>query len=140
MNPELQNKLYEKYPLLFCEKDLPPTQSLLCFGIETDDGWYDLLSRVCEMITHHEKYNKGPDYHPVRFTQVKEKYGTLRLYYVGGDDFVQGVISFAEYISGFICEETGNPGRVMSRGGWYKCLSPEMAEKLSYKEFDRNET
>ena len=50
MNDELQNKLYEKYPQLFVNKDKTPMQSPMCFGIETGEGWYEILSSLCWMI------------------------------------------------------------------------------------------
>ena len=49
--------------------------------------------------------------------QVKEKFGTLRFYYSGGDDYIRGLVSFAEGMTGCTCEECGKPGR-RSTGGW----------------------
>jgi hypothetical protein len=49
--------------------------------------------------------------------QVKEKFGTLRFYYHGGDDYVRGAVAMAEAMSACTCEECGAPGR-MSTGGW----------------------
>ena len=43
MNLELQQKLIEKYPILFQDKDKSPKETLICFGIETGDGWYKIL-------------------------------------------------------------------------------------------------
>ncbi len=49
-------------------------------------------------------------------TQIKEKFGTLRFYYDGGDDYISGIVSFAEVMSGSICEECGAPGTLGGRG------------------------
>jgi hypothetical protein len=56
-------------------------------------------------------------------TQVKEKFGTLRFYYNGGDDYCDGVIHMAESMTGCTCEECGKPGR-SNTSGWIKvrCL------------------
>jgi hypothetical protein len=35
---------------------------------------------------------------PVQIDQVKEKFGTLRFYYSGGDAEVDGMVKFAEYL------------------------------------------
>jgi hypothetical protein len=59
-------------------------------------------------------------------TQVKEKFGTLRFYYSGGDDFVDGVISFAENLSAVTCEKCGKPGKTRG-GGWIQTLCDEHA-------------
>jgi hypothetical protein len=141
MDQELQNKLYEKYPQFFVNKDKTPMESPMCFGIEVGNGWYQILSNVCWMIKQHEdnkrwqkewedkknqeiKESMGisiegttPEYFPVTFDQVKEKYGGLRLYFSGGDDYVEGLVSMAEAISYYVCDICGNKGEA-SKGGW----------------------
>lgn len=130
MSPELENKLFEDFPLLFDNRHQSPRVSPMAFGIETGDGWYDLIRTVCWDIKNHEenitrqtqwKLKDNPEYkceyHPVRFDQVKEKYGGLRLYYSGGDDFVTGLTHFAESMSYKICEVCGNKGEP-NKGGW----------------------
>jgi len=59
----------------------------------------------------------------VTLDQVKEKFGTLRFYYSGGDDYIRGMVTMAESMSGVTCEECGKPGTSTS-GGWIKtaCL------------------
>jgi hypothetical protein len=53
----------------------------------------------------------------VTLDQVKEKFGTLRFYYTGGDDYIRGMVTMAEAMSGTTCEECGNPGERRG-GGW----------------------
>ena len=38
MKAELQNKLFEKYPKIFGQKDLPMTQTAMCWGIDCEIG------------------------------------------------------------------------------------------------------
>jgi hypothetical protein len=52
----------------------------------------------------------------VTLDQVKEKFGTLRFYYTGGDDYIRGMVTMAEAMSGVICEECGNPGETKGQG------------------------
>ena len=59
--------------------------------------------------------------------QVKEKFGTLRFYYSGGDDYIRGMVSMAESMSGCTCEECGKPGGRRG-GGWIVTLCDEHAE------------
>jgi len=54
-------------------------------------------------------------------SQVKEKFGTLRFYYSGGDDYVSGVIRFAESMSCVTCEVCGAPGETSGRS-WLRTL------------------
>lgn len=49
-------------------------------------------------------------------TQVKEKYGTLRFYYDGGDDYIRGLVSMAERMTAITCEVCGNAGKVNDEG------------------------
>lgn len=44
--------------------------------------------------------------------QVKEKFGTLRFYYTGGDDEISGMVRMAESLSAVTCESCGNPGEM----------------------------
>jgi hypothetical protein len=54
-------------------------------------------------------------------TQVKEKFGTLRFYYSGGDDVVSGIERMAESMSAVTCETCGAPG-TQNTQGWIKTL------------------
>jgi hypothetical protein len=57
----------------------------------------------------------------VKAAQVKEKFGGLRFYVDGGDEYVHGAIQLAEMMSTVMCEECGAPGRVGNHTGkgWY---------------------
>lgn len=55
--------------------------------------------------------------------QVKEKFGSLRMYSHGGDDFCDGVIQMAEAMSVRTCEDCGAPGKLGGRG-WIRTLCP----------------
>jgi hypothetical protein len=60
--------------------------------------------------------------------QVKEKFGTLRFYYHGGDDYIRGLVSMAESMSGVTCEGCGNLGE-RRRGGWIHTYCESCEEK-----------
>jgi hypothetical protein len=62
----------------------------------------------------------------VTLDQVKEKFGTLRFYYSGGDDSIDGMVRMAESMSAVTCEECGIPGRIR-HGGWISTLCDEHA-------------
>jgi len=64
-------------------------------------------------------------------SQVKEKFGTLRFYYDGGDvgdGYFRGVEAMAEAMSSVTCEECGAPGQLRG-GGWIRCLCDTHATK-----------
>jgi hypothetical protein len=47
MNQELQQKLFEKYPKIFRQKDLSMKETLMCWGISCGDGWYNIVDTLC---------------------------------------------------------------------------------------------
>lgn len=72
MKAELQDKLYEKYPKIFGQKDLDMTQTAMCWGISCGDGWYNIIDNLCwelqrivdepiETMERYEKLLKQPD-------------------------------------------------------------------------------
>ena len=136
MDQELQDKLFDKYPQLFSNRTKSPMESCMSWGIECNNGWYELLSSLCWRIFQHEKniedrkriladqpekIKEELSYFPVKFDQVKEKYGGLRVYFTGGDDYVDGIVSMAEEYSYKVCEVCGNSGKP-NKGGWITTL------------------
>ena len=76
-----------------------------------------VLKRVEEAIIE-GKYREVPETcKQVVADQVKEKFGTLRFYYSGGDDTIHGMVRMAESMSALTCEECGAPG-TQRHGGW----------------------
>jgi hypothetical protein len=69
-----------------------------------------------------------PEVPQVTIAQIKEKFGTLRFYYDGGDDYISGMVSLAESLSGLTCEECGSIGERRS-GGWIRTLCDEHEAK-----------
>lgn len=122
MSPEKTKILYEKYPDLFRNRTLPPEESNMCFGFECNDGWFNLIDALCLTITSYQKYNKVE---PVIVEQVKEKFGSLRFYYSGGNDFIHGMVRLAEVISEKTCEVCGSAGIIQYDSNWLKCLCEE---------------
>jgi hypothetical protein len=118
MNKDNTEKLFSEFPRLFRGKDETIQTNLMPFGFECGDGWYDLIRSLAKTIQMQCEH-RGID---VKATQVKEKYGSLRFYYNGGDDFVEGAVWLAEELSAFICEKCGAPGETRSTGGWLRTL------------------
>ena len=133
MNPELQDSLFEQYPDQF--KNLK--------WIECQDGWYDILSRLCYIINNRLDYKKRIN-EPLDFfywSQIKEKFGGLRAYSDGADDFILGAIAMAESMSYVTCEVTGEKGKPRKQKisedgtisfGWIRTLCDDEAKKEGY--------
>ena len=135
MSPELDNKLVTKYPEIFANRHGDMRTTAMCWGFECGDGWYDLIDTLCSNIQHHIdniKRNRevtlskeifNPDMVPkevpqVVAVQVKEKFGSLRFYYNGGDDHIRGLVTMAEAMSNKICMTCGKPGKMYTKGWW----------------------
>lgn len=94
---------------------------------EHGEGWEALLAPV---IVEADRVG-------ATLTQVKEKYGKLRVYFDPGaadTDALEDLIDHAEAASATVCELCGKPGVLMVKGSWLKTLCPEDATYLSYKE------
>lgn len=118
MRIELQKQIVEACPNLYRGKDLPITECLMAFGIETQDGWYQLiydLSVALEALILQLPEDEREHYYAM---QIKEKYGTLCYYLSCGTDEMFALVEKAEEESGTICEECGQPGKLREQYHW----------------------
>ena len=130
MKQELDKLLCEKYPLMMVNRDKSMMETCMCWGFECGDGWFNILDQLMGNIQHHIDWNnknfeKGYKQYKqvpqVTLDQVKEKFGTLRFYYQGGDDEISGMVRMAESMSAVTCEQCGNPGTTGGQG-WISTL------------------
>ena len=130
MKQELDNQLCEKYPKMMINRNKPMTETCMCWGFECGDGWFNILDQLMGNIQRYIDWkNRNGEVVPqVTLDQVKEKFGTLRFYYTGGDDYIRGLASMAESISAVTCEECGAPGST-SGPGWVRTLCKEHREQ-----------
>ncbi len=132
MKKELEEKLFEKYPKIFKQKGLPMNETCMCWGIETGDGWYNIIDTLCSQIQWHIDKNlanhEDSEEIQVEATQVKEKFGGLRFYYHGGNRFIDGLVWMAEGMSACTCESCGAPGK-RSDTSWVATLCENCRDK-----------
>jgi hypothetical protein len=130
MRKELEHKLIERWPTWFnTGGDFRHTA--MTRGFEHGDGWFDILSRLCEdlepLVAEFEVAG-GPKFEVL---QVKEKLGGLRFYVnCRKNDAIRQRIDTAIQESLRTCEVCGQPGQ--ERGGsWIKTLCDEHSEFMS---------
>jgi len=164
MKEELEQKLVAKYPTIFKKYGSSRTESCMSYGCECNDGWYDILDTLCTALT--SLYETGffidgesiiLEAPKVVASQIKEKFGTLRFYYIleypqiyhdlmnkyentdkehiidgwanSYKDYIDGIIHMAEIMSSRTCEMSGKPGTYHTSGnGWCKVLNEEYAK------------
>ena len=125
-------EFFEKYPSLFSLKD-NKKEPIGIYGIECGNGWSDIIESLCFMIAQQERNIEGNnkyraskgeqpvEYEPFRFTQIKEKFGGLRVYYYGGNEYTRGLVGMAESWSYHTCEKCGEKGKP-NKKGWIMTL------------------
>lgn len=120
MNKERRDRIISNYSKLYDLEDSSGRRSMR-WGFECGDGWLDLIENLSCVIQWHvdQKQRSDPNYEQVKVLQCKEKFGSLRFYILGGDEFIDGSIAMAERMSSHICESCGNPG-VLNREGWWR--------------------
>ena len=134
MKQELDTLLCERYPKLMVNRNLPMQETCMCWGFDCGDGWFNILDQLMGNIQHHIdwKNKKEEVVAQVTLDQVKEKFGTLRFYYTGGDDVIDGMVRMAESMSGVMCEECSAPAKTHGPG-WIRtiCEPCEEARELA---------
>jgi hypothetical protein len=147
MRQELDKLLCEKYPKMMVNRNKSMMETTMCWGFECGDGWFNLLNQLMSNIQHYTDWNndnfaKGYKQYKqvpqVTLDQVKEKFGTLRFYYTGGDEHISGMVRMAESMSAVTCESCGNPGE-QTRGGWIKTVCNPCNQKRE-EEYARQTT
>jgi len=119
-------------------------------GFAIGKGWWIIVDKLMSQIQWHidnsvknnkwdlenDKTDVRPIIPQVTVAQIKEKFGGLRFYYDGGDEYIHGLVSMAESWAGTACEECGGIGERRS-GGWIRTLcdkhEAERQEKLKLR-------
>lgn len=127
MNKENTERLLNDFPLLYSDKDAPLIKSLMAFGFECGDGWFDLIYDLSKKIENKniQFFADGDEEHLVKAVQIKEKFGGLRFYTNFYFEDVEEWIKEAEDKSERTCENCGKLGSIKSKHGWLLCRCEE---------------
>ena len=105
LSEELQTQLESRFPELFVGKDWQDSRMSdgCCFG----DGWFPLFETLCVQIQ--ACVARGEVRQPI-LSQVKQKFGELRIYWREADDAVRELSKEACTQSLQTCEVCGAAG------------------------------
>jgi hypothetical protein len=138
MSPDKENKLYDNYPELFYSIGENPELTLM-WGIECEDGWYDIIDCLCHEIIKKSRKERSLERSVEEYEeamkkferipsiiQIKEKFGLLTVYINNINKEHKALIDFAERLSSKTCEFCGTSKDVkLTSVGWIKTLCPE---------------
>jgi len=128
MNQKNSVKLFKRFTFFHPEKRL--TESLMAFGFECGDGWFNIIWNLCEKIEEELKNHSRLDDFVV--LQVKEKFGMLRFYTNFEIGKMRKYIEEAEKESANTCEICGKKGKLRDDLGWIVTLCDKhYSEKLN---------
>jgi hypothetical protein len=116
-------EIMARYPAFFASALEGPHKSCLAFGLECGEGWWPIIEQMCHELSAIAA--------PVTFEQIKEKFGSLRVYFSfssSTDDLLceetRTIIEKAESKAGHTCEKCGAPGSRQRIDGWVSTLCP----------------
>ncbi len=124
MRKALEQTLVERWPHWFkTGGDIRHTA--MPRGFEHDDGWFDILVRLCEDLEPLVAAFEQASGIQFEVLQVKEKFGGLRFYVnCRRNEAVRQRIGIAADESFRTCEVCGQPG-TLREGVWIKTLCDE---------------
>jgi len=108
----------KKYTII--QPDPTLRNNLMVFGFEIGEGWMSLVIELLDKIQH--LVDNNPEYSGLQVIQVKEKYGSLRVYLNYYYKEIEDIISEYEEKSCYICEECGEKGEIRNINNWYTAL------------------
>lgn len=113
-------------PKLYHDRYASMQSTCMCWGFDVGRGWQNLILKLSlglEMLINKLPENEQANH---RAVQVKEKFGALCFYLVGGTDEMFSLIDKTEEASSKTCEECGEAGELMTKSGatygWLKTL------------------
>jgi formylmethanofuran dehydrogenase subunit E len=104
--------------------------NLMAFGYECEEGWYSIIDECIDELEKEVKKEKLD----TEILQIKEKFGTLRIYLSSESDEISNIVERYELFSSHICEHCGEfyTAKTRESHGWWKTLCSKCAKELGY--------
>lgn len=129
MSPEIEKQIFDRWPHFFTHKS-DIRRSAMAFGFACEDGWRDLLWHLFTRIeqTLGDVGNEA-ETENFEIVQVKQKFGTLRVYAHNTSPRIKALIQEAIAESRSTCEMCGAPGKLFQNTGWWVTLCAACAPR-----------
>jgi hypothetical protein len=146
---ERNKKLIEEYPFLqprnvWTDKISEDYDYSYVLGVDDiPKGWKRLFLQMCMDLK--KQLVKDNYLDKFRFTQIKEKYNTMRLYNNGCSEKAQHILDKYEYMSRYVCTICGNVAEYETQGYrasfcrdcWKDWVRHERCENITFKPYYR---
>jgi len=106
MKQQLQNYIFERHNWY---------NSCKQFGIQCDDGWFNVINEFNSKVDNYLKKNFIKDF---KIERIKENCGRLQITANSVDETIKKYIDEAEDTSLFVCEKCGGQGNPVYVRGW----------------------
>jgi len=126
MTKPTSEEIFQSCPILFRGKEKGPQQTLMFWGFECGEGWFDIifeLSKKIEAIAQEQKKNGVQLDNLPKASQVKEKFGVLRFYVHNTSNEIEKLIEEASAKSASTCELCCQNAKLKrNQVGWFNTL------------------
>jgi hypothetical protein len=138
---EYDQYMCKKYPDIFRERNLPMSQTCMCWSFCINKGWYYILDNLCEKLESISRLTGIKTY----FIQIKEKFGGARFYHSSDIidckmspsdkefwyEIIDDLISTTEESCSYICAECGGyREKMITIGSWVYDICEPCFRKL----------
>lgn len=132
MNSQLIKQLFDECPLIYRKKDDGAETIVLRRGVECGDGWFQLIHQLSlgiESIAQRMQRENVPISMIPHVSQVKEKFGGLRVYLDKSAAGVDEVVDVARQRAAKTCELCGQLGKKrITKSEWVMVLCDNCVE------------
>lgn len=126
-NKEIEEAKLHPTPIVNLSKysitEVDPTlkNNLMAFGLDCGEGWHPLIKELLDRLQSLVN-SVSPDLNNFRIVQIKEKWGTLRIYTNFSTYEIENIIDEYEQKALTICEMCGKPGYLREDLAWIQTL------------------
>ena len=112
------------------------TKSIKDIPWECGKGWWPMIETVASAIDSFNATNPGK---PIEVSQIKQKFGGLRIYHYNAPEDIRQLIDEAVAASWHTCERCGSTAGVTTNLGGYKfTLCPDCRKEIKLRVLLKN--